>query len=168
MRAPQARTACYYPELGDDLAVIACEDQREAMDPRCADKPCVDGLVQACCATPAPQPAMYIATGYSDSVLIWRQSPTIGVTSFYFSLLDSGTNGWPLEVPNGWGENFASQEGENWQAIGALGRAALGEGPDCTLDLDFTLFFVTESGPVEPVRFKASGLVIENISPCPL
>jgi hypothetical protein len=173
-------TSCYYPERGDDLAAIRAEDQRAAMNPNCATTGCSAGVHLVCCEAAEPEPATYELIGYSQGV------PHLGFSrvgedgrcsSLTIGRIGGDRSGFPIELPERWGIEQTSDGRCNGMMgspardlIGALGIVSQSPPGYCSYTVDITLFFLSDNGEVDPVRFQASGLSPQSYTPedrCP-
>lgn len=112
--------------------------------------------------------ASYTVSGYSaDAVylIVTRKSPGGRCTTVTFANPGAELEEFPLDVSTGASlVNTKTQDGPcgamdmapTRAAIGALGSfELLSPGSYCAFRFDFTLFFLTEHGTVDPVRFHA-------------
>jgi hypothetical protein len=157
------QSTCYYPERGETLADAKCADQLEALQPMCKNAPCSSGYRHICCTTPETIEGTFTAYGYGDTIAIMRTFAD-RQTRAYVSEGDVAPR-WPISAPSGWyfegtDELSGPADPDERYEIGGLGSVEFG--PGCTTSFDFTLFYATERGPVEPMRFQGSAVVIEN------
>jgi len=171
---------CYYPEHGDDLAAIKSEDQATATSPDCANAGCALGTHLVCCeAAPPDENAVNEITYFSsDTVNTWFIRSTLDQRCTSLLIPTAALTGpisfafpeqWPIadaSTRDGECDNFGRSPDRS--AIGALGTLARNADCYAAFDADFTLFFSTDSGAVDSVRFKGSFLPGSNGGPlCP-
>jgi hypothetical protein len=168
------RTECFYPELGQDLASIVAADTAAKSDPACAGAGCSRGVRHLCCETPEdPGAATYAVTGYIGGVNrlnIKRTGADGRCTRLALMQPEESMDNLELVLPEAWGtdytmdyacvdENSAAADSRR-SAIGGLGTLEFTSEAHCTFDVNLTLFFLSESGTVDAVRFAVSGLPV--------
>jgi hypothetical protein len=172
-------TSCYYPEIGERLSTIRNEDQAAGASPDCEFAGCSLGTRHVCCTTPPlDDAATYGVTGYTNDAShhwIQRENSEGRCTELHLVVPDPGPTPFPLELP----ENFAFEAAYDYACDSAGGADAaqvkdpigilgwLRHEMGC-MDFDFTVFFMTESGVVDPVRFQAQRVATSGSSErCP-
>jgi len=172
-------TGCYYPEHGDDLSALKAEDQATAMSPSCDNAGCASGTHLLCCEmAPVNDVANNEIVYFSDDPNTWfiRSTPDEHCTALIIPTASLGGSvsfafpeQWPIagaSTQDGTCDSFERAPAR--PAIGALGT--LVRNPDCpaAYDADFTLFFQSDAGTVEGVRFEGRFLPLSNGGPlCP-
>jgi hypothetical protein len=174
-------TRCVYPELDQDLAPIVAADEAAASDPTCAAAECGRGVRHLCCESPAnPGAATYTTSAYVggyNRLSIKRTGADGRCTVLGLVQPEDDTDKLELELPSGWAvqaasdyacadENSAAADSRR-QAIGGLGTLAFTTPMSCAVDFNFTLFFLSESGALEAVRFVGSGVDVPEFGGCP-
>jgi hypothetical protein len=166
-------TACYYPEHGDDLAAIKASDQSIAMSPSCAQAGCSTGVQHVCCEAGAVDPqASYGWYFFSDDTGNAHLTRTEGerCTSLVLPWPTGGSGAVNFDFPDAWpvagsktmdGACDSFDESPPRDAIGALGYI---HPTSCSasFDIDFTLFFRSDDGSIDAVRFKADGVTFQS------
>jgi hypothetical protein len=173
-RSTPESTECFYPELGQDLATIVAADEAAASDPTCAAVECGRGARHVCCDSPEdPGAATYTVTGYIggyNRLNLKRTGADGRCTRLALVQPQENTDNLELVLPELWGidytmdyacedENSAAADSRR-SAIGGLGTLAFTSPSNCTLDVNLTLFFLSESGTVDAVRFAVTGLTV--------
>jgi hypothetical protein len=171
-------TSCFYPALGDDLDAIIAADEAAASDPGCASAGCSLGVRRVCCETPdEPGEATYGARGYIGGVnrlTIKRTGADGRCTALALVQPMADNDGLEVTLPDGWAvesatdyacvdENSAASDSRR-RAIGGLGTLEFAGPSDCAVDLDLTLFFATQDGEVDAVRFFGNDVVVPEFS----
>ncbi len=169
---------CYYPERGDELASIIAADQAQSVDPGCESAGCSLGARHLCCVTPEPSAGIYaaraIAGGFDRLTIERRGSGERCAALTLVSPVSGGQLDFPLEAPSGWalertGES-ACEDGTlappGRPAAGGIGSVSYSTPEPCALDFDFTLFFLSDTGEVEPVRFQGEGVPLTGAAGC--
>jgi hypothetical protein len=162
-------STCYYPERGDSLAEIRGEDQALAASPSCDAAGCSIGEYYLCCTTGVDEgTASYETSGYSSDAQyleLRRTGEAERCTSLWIARPGPAPS-HPLELPDGWGfdrtfDGACNDEGQpvvERPVIGALGSVRFTGELGCSVDLDFTLFFLADDGSVDAVRFAATAV----------
>jgi hypothetical protein len=168
---------CYYPDLGQSLAVIKAQDHAVRTDPGCAAAGCASGVHYVRCETPDVEAgATYGVIGFSDNKMHLRvnRSTLSGRCSAMTSEQPGTTpEGYPLELPGQYGltPGLAQDRPCNGMstspvrgAIGALGFMKQSAPHSCAYDFDFTLFFLAGDGTADAARFKAEGVALPGMA----
>jgi hypothetical protein len=170
----EPRTLCYYPDNGDRLARIESEDKGLAMSQSCESAGCGIGLSYVCCAMPeADATATYEVTSYIgglDHVEIARTGSDGRCASIKLSRPGTDQDDYPLVVPADWTleaptEFACGQTTSKRWALGALGSISFGDSGACSVSFDATLFFLSETGTVDSVRFVGQDLAVPGFCP---
>ncbi|HTQ04201.1 MAG TPA: hypothetical protein VMI54_10100 [Polyangiaceae bacterium] len=169
---PQSR--CYFPEVGESVAELRCEDEAARAAPTCMNQACSSGLLHVCCVrdpdTGPDKDGGYVANidtsatpGYT--YLSITRTDASGEDSGIELLETPGGNPFPLSVPAGFStlSFYDSVEGIERPVIGVIGSLDFGAGPGETLDVDFTLFALGAGNTIVKVRFKAKDVPIQTI-----
>jgi hypothetical protein len=167
-------TQCFYTELGEDLASIVAADEAARSDPACPAAECSLGVRRVCCATPEdPGGATHEVTGTIggyNRINFKRTGADGRCTRVGFVQPDQGADSFALMLPESWALEGASDYAcvdENSAAfdsrrspIGGVGTLTFTTPQNCAIDFDFTLFFLSESGRVDAVRFVGNGVAV--------
>ena len=173
---------CYYPELGDELDAIRSEDEAASTSPSCANAGCSIGLRHQCCVKPiSHDPAAYEGSTYIgglNRVTVKRTGQeTARCTRFTIVQLSGGSSeqfriavpaGWAVEVISDYAcadESSAAADSRRYP-IGGMGELRWASEAQCSVDIDVTLFFPSESGGVDAVWFDARGVQTSAGAPC--
>jgi hypothetical protein len=171
-REPTKR--CYYPEVAGHLEGIATEDQRIAQSADCPMMGCSTGVEYVCCSSAAASagPAEYEAAvipGGIDRLVVERTGEDGRCSKLSIAnrvtapgdVFEIETSNWSAEL----GQDAGCTGGGARTAVGGVGYVYWG-GQPCVVDFEFTLFFPSESGAFEGVRFSAEDVPVTG-GACP-
>jgi hypothetical protein len=165
-------SACYYPERGDLLSSIIAADQAAGADPECESAGCALGIRHLCCVTPEPSAGTYAARlvpGGYDRLIIERRGSAERCSALgLVRPLSAAQHTFPIETPGDWGLERAGEsacvngmfDAPGRSAVGGIGSVSYSSPDQCALDFDLTLFFVSEAGELESVRFQAENVAL--------
>jgi hypothetical protein len=172
---------CYHPDRGEELSSIVAADQAQASDPGCSNAGCSSGTRHVCCAIPEPTAAAYAASFYIGGInhlTIERRGSDERCALLELVAPNSSPVPYSLEIPDGWfiQGGSASPCGADGRvsspwllAFGGIGSVSFSTPEMCAVDFDFTLFFASDSGALEAVRFQGQRLEIggHQLAGCP-
>jgi hypothetical protein len=171
--------SCYYPERGESLDDIVSADRAAASDPGCANAGCSLGTRRVCCQSSSADDGAGTYTGSGligglDHLAVHRASPAGRCTTLGIATAASSERPFAVELPAGWRLETATDGACDVDgmvsepirfAFGGVGTLSFVDA-SCTLAVDATLFFLTDSGEVEAVRLVQEAVAVTGGVTC--